>query len=395
MDKVRTFLLFLLVSVMGTATALSANKAYKVLGKARIYEFEDKQHNQFLVEANKGDTVYATPDTEPYIRANEGHRILYVPAEYKGIRGWVEMSDIYPIKLAPEDSLVFDNITSLKSRTAIERYMVPQMEWAMNLPYDYLTWIYAIIASLVVASCLCFAATVCEKVLIRNVLYGLTSLSLLAMSAFEMVYILSFYENVIWFLMPSVVGGWGYAILFLLIMSVMLVAQAYLLHLSWSRPFREKDSEETTWVGYLSVIPVLLGLVLLVLMWVDYFCDTPFAPKVWVWTFSSLALAALVGLICHFRHGRILSGIIFPVCYVGTGIGLSICIMVLSMIIFLAIIVGILGVLAVVFGLSFLGALFGSGDRVKGYTSDGKAVTGWEDIHGNIHGDDGNIYTKS
>lgn len=395
MDKLRMFFLFLLVSVIGTTTALSANKAYKVLGKARIYEFENKSHNQFLVEANKGDTIYATPDTEPYIRANEGQRMQYIPAEYKGTRGWVELNGIYPIKLASEDTLVFDYSSAIKNRSAIERYLTPQMEWAMNLPYNYLTWIYAIIVSLIVAACLCFAAVVCEKVLIRNILFGLTSFSLLAMSAFEVLYILSFYKNVIWFILPSVVGGWGYAILFLVVMSIVLAAQAYLLHLSWSRPFREQASEDTPWVGYLSVIPVILGLVLLVMMWVDYACDTPFAPKVWIWTFGSLALPALVGLICHFRHGRILSGIIFPVCYMGIGIGMSICIMVLSMIILLAIVVGILGVLAVIFGFSFLGALFGSGDRVKGYTEDGKAVTGWEDIHGNIHGDDGKIYTKS
>lgn len=397
MDKVKFLLLLLLMLLGGSVAAFPgnrANKAYKVLGHARIYEFEDKGHNKFLTEAQHGDTIYATEKTEAFICSKEGKRMHYIPVVYNDTLGWVDLDNVYPIKLSQEDSLFFDHYMSLEDRAPIERYLTPQMEWVMNLPATYMTWIYAIIASLLMAGGFCLAAVYCDRVVPRNILFGLTSVSLVAMSVFEVLYVFAFYRHILWFIYPSVVGGWGYAILFLVLMSLVFVAQSMLFYISWSRPFKEPDSDETPWVGKLPVVPMILGPVLMVLVWVDYACDTPFASSTWLWLLSPLVLAALIGMAWHFRYGRVLSGIVFPACYVGIGLGLSLAVMLLSAIAFLAIVIGALGALAVVMAVSFLGALFG-GNRVKGYTSDGKAVTGWEDLQGNIHGDDGKIYTKS
>lgn len=397
MDKVKFSLLLLSMLLGGIVAVFPANKtnrAYKVLGHARIYEFEDKGHNKFLAEAHHGDTIYATEKTESFISSKEGKRMRYIPVVYHDTLGWVELSNVYPIRLSQEDSLYFVHSKSLEDCAPIERHLTPQMEWVMNLPATHMTWLYAILVSLLVAGVFCFAAVGCDKAVLRNIFFGLTSVSLLAMSAFEVLYVLGFYDHVLWFIYPSVVGGWGYALLFLLSMFLVFVVQSMLFYVSWSRPFKEPDSDATPWVGMLPVVPLVLGPVLMVLVWVDYACDTPFASSTWLWLLSPLALSALIGMLWHFRYGRILSGIVFPVCYVGIGLGLSLVVMLFSAVVLVAIVIGVLGVLAVVVGFSFLGALFG-GSRVKGYTSDGKAVTGWEDLQGNIHGDDGKIYTKS
>ncbi len=387
----KIFLLFMAFSAV--TCAFSANKAYKTLGEAGIYEFEDKKHNETLMRTGKGDTVFATAETEAYILSKEGKSMNYIPIEYKGIKGWASMAQLYPVKLSPEDTLVFDHSTSLEDRSAIERYLTPQMEWAMNLPATHITWIYAMIISVLIAAAF-FALTLVDRFQsVRNVFFGLTAVALVALSAAEILYIFSFYSHVLWFAKPSLVGGWGHVILNFLIMSVILAAQAVLFLLCWGEPL--KIDKYNSWVYKLPVVSVALGVLFMVMSWIDYASDTPFSAKTYLILFGTLGVAALIGMFYHFKDKRFIEGIVFPVCFVGIGIGLSVSVMILSMVVILVIILGAIGIFILLLIFSTIGGVLFGKKRVDGYTDDGQKVSGWEDQYGKIHGDDGNIYTRN
>lgn len=383
----------LLMAFSAVSCVFSANKAYKTLGEAGIYEFEDKKHNEVLMHTGKGDTVFATAETEAYILSKEGERMNYIPIEYKGVKGWASMAQLYPVKLSPEDTLVFDHSTSLEDRSAIERYLTPQMEWVMNLPATHMTWIYAMIISVFIAAGF-YVFTLADRFQpVRNVFFGLTAVALVALSAAEILYIFSFYSHVLWFAKPSLVGGWGHVILNFLVMSVILAVQAVLFLLCWGEPL--KTDKYNSWIYKLPAVPVALGVLFMVMSWIDYASDTPFTAKTYLILFGSLGVAALIGMFYHFKNKRFIEGIVFPVCFVCIGIGLAVSVMILSMIIVLVVIVGAIGIFILLLIFSTIGGVLFGKKRVDGYTDDGQKVSGWEDQYGKIHGDDGNIYTRN
>ncbi|MCD8235862.1 MAG: hypothetical protein LUD00_04245 [Prevotellaceae bacterium] len=316
----------------------------------------------------------------------------YIPIEYKGVKGWAAMSQIYPVKLSEGDTLVFDHATALKDRTAIERYLTPQMEWVMNLPATHMTWIYAMIISVLIAVGF-YAFTLVDRFRpVRNVFFGLTAVALVALSAAEILYIFSFYSHVLWFAKPSLVGGWGHVILNFLVMSVILAVQAVLFLLCWGEPL--KTDKYNNWIYKLPAVPVALGVLFMVMSWIDYASDTPFTAKTYLILFGSIGVAALIGMFHHFRNKRFIEGIVFPVCFVCIGIGMAVSVMILSMIVVLVVVVGAIAIFGLLLVLSpIAGLLFGK-KRVKGTTEDGTEVKGWEDRYGNIQGDDGKTYTR-
>lgn len=398
----RNILLLLLVTLISIPSAMSANKAYKVMGETSLVDRIDGKRTK-LVTLEKGDTVYATEETEAYLAEHDGGKITNLPVEFKGTRGYATFSYVYPIKITPQDTLAFIQTKQVKDRVAQERFLVPAMEWAMNVSPSHMTWIYLIFISLVCAGV--FTALAGKKPLYYVGLV-LAGISLCVTTFAEVMYLLCFHNYVIWFVKPSVVGGWGHVILNFIILSLVLAAQVGLFYFIWKQSFKneidmdekkssedDEDDEDTpSWLVKMAFWPVALGVLLMVLIWVDYFEDNTMSAGAYLIAFASLGVCALCGAAYQFYNKRWLQGILFPVLYIGGGIGIACLIMILGMLVVLV------AVVAVIFGLLAAGAigavagLFGAGRRVTGYTDDGTKITGTQDAFGNVKGDDGNTY---
>lgn len=405
------------------------NRAYKVLWERSLWEFKnDRAERNRIGTIMKGDTVYAMEETAAYIAEHEAaDGIDYIPVEYKGKRGFVENAELYPIRLAETDTLRYLYEHAEGKRDFTERFLGPARTPVMNLPVNYVGWLMIVLVG-IIASGVCFAFWSKFK---SPLLILSAAVLLAAASAAEMVYMLSV-NNTIWFLMPSVVGGWGKTILYFIVMSLAIVGQFVLFLMIWtesrhgkglpsrfsggraklklssgvrqrtSGDYYDEDEDDDSqappapdvwnWVDLLAFIPVLVGVALMVIIWVDYFKDNTLSMSIWLWTLAPIPAAALCGLVSLIKKGKIAEGIVIPLCFIISGIGIAISIMHLSMMIIFVIIVAVAVGAALLFGLSALGAAFGGGERVTGYLPDGTRVTGTKDGFGNVRGDDGKTY---
>lgn len=419
----KKIVLLMLVATMSAPIAFAVNKAYKVYQAGSIVDRLDGKRNK-LAEVERGDTVMATNETEAYIAEHESKQgISYLPVEFRGIKGYIDYDHIYPIKLSPQDTLKHIYTKAEGKREAIDRFLAPAIERTINLPVSpdsWMLWMLIFIGG--------SAITLAVMIKFHSPwLLAVAALLLAAGSIAEVMYLFSI-RNPIWFLKPSVVGGWGKAILYFLLMAITIVAQFVIFLITWTECLRQKgtkgnlfskflrkkdeggfdadgldeeDDDEKdddnddvfTWTEKLAFTPVLLGLALMILVWVDYFQDYTLSANTYLLFFASLPVAALCGMGSFLKRGDFLSAVIQPLCFIVSGIGIALSIMHLSILIILIAIVGAVLIFAVMAVLSaVMGVLFG-GERVTGYTDDGRKVTGTKDIHGNIKGDDGNTYT--
>lgn len=404
----RIFLLLILVTIV-TFPASTVNKVYKALSETTLWDKNEGGKREIAI-IEKGDSVYTTAETERFFQENEGGQIHYFPVEYKGKKGFVSKSQIYPVKANAEDTLTYMQTKYVKERVAQEKFLVPEMEWAMNLPVSHMGWIYVVLASLVCAGL--SACTTTKKTMFYPGL-ALTGIFLTLTSGAEIMYLLCFHDHVLWFVQPSVVGGWGHVILNFILLSMVFAAQGGLFYFMWKQSFNsfldieekvrkdhddedeeEEDDDKTpSWLGKLAFWPFGLGLVLMILIWVDYFQEGTMSADVYIWAFATLALCALCGMGYQLSKKRFLQGLVYPVLYITSGIGLACGVMILGMLMVLVIIVGAIFLAIALMALSAAaGALFGR-ERVTGYTDDGRKVTGTKDMYGNVKGDDGNTYT--
>ena len=398
------------MAVLTLTSADAANRAYKTLQEARLHETESNHGDDTILKIEKGDTVYATEQTFAYITEKEGQAMHYIPVEYKGKKGWISLSNVYPIKLEPEDVLVFDHSVSLKDRSAIGRYMTPTIEKVKNLPVSHMGWIYWTIILTAMAALVFFMAygagdndvldkegnPVKKSKAARfmeqhsGIFYCVCAILLVGVSFTEMMYVFSFYDHILWFAKPSVVGGWGHVILNFFIFSTVIATQTLLIYMVWKETIRAGKYDK--WVNNLAFAPIALGFIFMIMYWVDYASDTPIEAKTYMILFWALVIVAVIGMIYLIKGKHYIEALIIPVCFVGASIGLTVLTMVLSMLMVLVIIVGAIGALLIgaVLG-GVCGLLFGK-KMTTGVTDDGRKVKGWTDANGVFHGDDGNLY---
>lgn len=421
---IKKILISFILAVLFIPFTGAENRAYKMLADRSLYEFKDEKgiKKERIDTCERGDTVYATEETAAYIASKEATEgIDYLPVEYGGKRGYVQYSDLYPVKLSAGDTLRYLYTAPEGKRDVMERILGPARTPVMNMPVSYTGWLLIFLASLVGAgACMGF-----RKKFNSPALLMCAAVLLTAGSVAEILYMLAI-DNSIWFLKPSIVGGWGKTILYFIIMSVAIIGQSIMFMMIWTEALHGKSygsmpvgfpkskisagvlrrnpddyddeddddgsSELWTWVDMLMLVPAIIGVVLMIMMWVDYFMDNTLEASTWMWALAPIPASALCGFVALMRKGRIIEGIVYPMFFVVTGLGIAISIMLLSMMIILVAIVGFVVLAVLAFGLSALGAAFGGGERVTGYLPDGTRVTGTKDGFGNVRGDDGKTY---
>ncbi len=384
--KKNLLLLVWAILVAVPADAASAS-AYKAMCDTHLYEFySGKGKREQIAEIAKGDTVYFTAETEAFIDEHRDDRLLYLPVEYKGRRGEINFSNYYPIRIESGDTLRYVHDSSLKNRTPIERFMVPQMEWAMNHsggPASWLGWILAFTGVAIAG------AVMMMKGLIPRVAPLVCGLAVSAVSACEIMYALSYHNTLLWFVYPSCVGGWGHSILNFLLLAVVIAVQCGGLYLVWYDALdRDPDEKAPKWISGGAFWPVALGVALLIMMWID---NGDMAASTYLIALGTMLVPALAGMAWMFFQKRFADGIVYPLLFLTGSLGLIMALMIMSMFIVLVVVgVAVLCVI-VIAALSALSVLFG-GDRVKVITNDGRTVTGTKNWDGTVSGDDGNKY---
>ena len=405
------YLSILIYIIFGVSSIYAENKAFKGIKDINLVD-ELTGKKKTLVTVEKGDTMYANETTYQYLNDNEGNIIHYIPVEYKGITGYAHSHEIYPIKISEQDTLKFIQTKRLQDRTVQERLLVPAIEWTMNAVSDYMTWFWFILYS-IIGALIFFVISFSDKLKTFGLI--MVGVSLSAASICELFYILHTTSYVIWFIYPSVVGGWGHVIINFIIFSALCGIQGGLyyylaytcitgnlqLKVDFKKDEEEDDEEEespSSLLKNLGLLPILIGFALMIMIWVDYFGGSVMSGTPFIVLISLLGVGAIIEMIYLFKYRMWIAGLLMPVLYIFGGIGLSGIIMILGMLSVLIVIAGaIFGFLAIL-AVSAVGGIIGSiaqsGKRVEGYDEFGNKVSGTMDAFGNIHGDDGQTYKQ-
>ena len=403
---------FIILCIIFCANSTYAeNKAFKGIKEINLVD-ELTGKKKTLITVEKGDTMYANEATYQYLSDNEGNTIHYIPLEYKGITGYAHSHEIYPIKLSEQDTLTFIQTKRLEDRTVQERLLVPAIEWTMNIVSDYMTWFWFIVFS-IVSALIFFIISFSDK--LKSFGLIMVGVSLSAASICEFFYLLHATSYVIWFIYPSVVGGWGHVILNFIIFSAICGIQGGLYYylaytcitgnLRFNVDFKKDDDEEddedespNSMLKNMGILPILIGFALMIMIWVDYFTGSKMSGTPFIVLLSLLGVGGIIELIYLFKYRMWITGILMPIFYILGGIGLAGIIMILGMLSVLIVIAGaIFGFLAIL-AVGAIGGLIGSiaqaGKRVEGYDEFGNKVSGTIDAFGDIHGDDGKTYKQ-
>lgn len=409
MLKKISLLFFLSFVIVGCIFA--DNRAFRTFTESALYDTTEGKKEQLITIA-RGDTVFATEETMSFLQENDGRSFDYIPVAYKDVKGYIPFNAAYPIKLTEQDEISFIQHKTPDHRVVQERMLVSEMEWAMNHTPSPSYWFYVIIWALVCGIVAYIVSVYKPLYYIALILLGIC---LSVVSFAEIMYLLAFHNYVLWFIKPSIVGGWGKTILNFIILGTVIGTQFGLYYMLWRQSFEsefdfedkkknddEDDDDEVTtsnlnWIRKLAFLPPILGIVFMIVIWADYFSDGSYTAMPFIVLLATLPLAGLIGLVYQFSQKRFLQGIIFPVLYVSAGFGLVFSVMILNMLIVLVLVAAVIGGSAVMLGVAAIAGVFatfaGAGKRVTGYTSDGRKVSGTQDAFGNIKGDDGNTYT--
>ncbi|MCH5231528.1 MAG: hypothetical protein J1F43_07005 [Muribaculaceae bacterium] len=414
MSSIKTYLLIILGIFLCTNSIAAQNKAYKGIKDINLVD-ELTGRRKTLVTVEKGDTLYANEATYQYLQENEGNTMHYLPLEYKGITGYADSHLIYPIKLSDQDTLKFLQTKRIEDRTVQERLLVPAIDWTMNTVTDFMTWFWFIVFSLV-GALIFFVASFSDK--LKSFGLIMVGFSLSAASICEFFYILHATRYVIWFVYPSVVGGWGHVILNFIIFSALCGVQAglyyYLAYTCITGDMRlkvklnkreedfdddeEDDESPNSFFKNLGVLPILIGFALMILMWVDYFTGSKMSGTPYIVLISLLGVGGIIELVYLFKYKMWTTGLLMPIFYIVGGIGLAGIVMILGMLAVLIVIAGAIFAFLAILAVGALGGLIGTiaqaGKRVEGYDEFGNKVTGTMDAFGDIRGDDGKTYKQ-
>lgn len=400
--------LFIILFAIACIFPLKAeNRAYIALQEAPLYQVDEKGNVEktLPLKVAKGDTVYATQETHDFINEYKGAGKNKIPVEYKGTNAFIYLKNIHPIKLEPTDVLEYIDAHVIEPGSYKEQKIIPLMEWAMNITPNPMLWICIALIALGCGAGFRFLSGVKGFGLIGLSLVGL---SLAVMSGAEILYFLSYEQHSTWFLKSGIVGGWGRVILNFIILAAVCAGQGYLFYDLWKNSFtvgdqlklslRKKDEyddidldedeerETPKWLIYAAYLPIAIGILLIV------FVIAKASATAYLVLGGTIVAAALIGAIYQISKGRTVQGIVFPICYILASIGLTVMVMTLSVILLLVAIVGVLLVLGVAFGWSFLTGLFT--DRVDFVDEDGRKLSGTRQLDGTIKGDNGNIYKQ-
>ncbi|MDE6577023.1 MAG: hypothetical protein K2J82_01545 [Muribaculaceae bacterium] len=376
-------LMVIIVTLLLLPLASYANKAYKSMSQTSLYEMTERGTVKKICEIAKGDTIFATARTEAYIADHQGERLKYIPFEYKGKNGYVSLTWFYPIKLDPSEKLNYVQTASLSNRNPMERFLVPQMEWAINIYSGPTRWLYVILTFSAITLILWVLYFKYEK----SVLFWAFGGSLVAISIFEVIYALSFQNLFMWFIKPDTAGGWGMAILNFCLLAIVTGIQTGGIYYVCGRCLDE-IKKAPGWIKKASLMPVLLGIVLIILPWLDN-GDMP--GTTYIYVICSLLIPALSGMAWCFLNKQWTEGVLFPILYLLASAGLTLSIMITGLMIFVigvVIVLAILGLSAIFGGLSVLFA----GKEVKVITNDGRTVRGTTNLDGTVSGYDGKTY---
>lgn len=411
----KTYFLIILSIIFCTNSISAENKAFKGIKDINLVD-ELTGKKKTLVTVEKGDTMYANDATYQFLNDNEGNTIHYIPLEYKGVTGYAHSHEIYPIKISEQDTLKFIQTKRTEDRTVQERLLVPAIEWTMNTVSDYMTWFWFIVFSLV-SALVFFVVSFSDK--LKSFGLIMVGVSLSAASICEFFYILHATSYVIWFIYPSVVGGWGHVILNFIIFSAICGIQAGLYYylaytcitgnLRFKADFKKNNVEDDEYeddddespnslLKNMGLLPILIGFALMVMIWVDYFTGSKMSGTPFIVLISLLGVGGIIELIYLFKYRMWITGLLMPIFYILGGIGLAGIIMILGMLSVLIVIAGAIFAFLAILAVGAIGGLIGSmaqaGKRVEGIDEFGNKVTGTIDAFGDIHGDDGQTYKQ-
>ncbi len=385
------------------------NKMYKVMRKETSIHTTPRDNSdqikadKTLMSLQRGDTLYAGEDTEAFLveHGESGYRML--PIVYHGVKGYCYSDAVMPVKAAPGDSIFPIVDEAPEEMAAFPKSLVKWNTWAMNLPVDPSSWLWIIMGSLGLGAVM-LAVSAFWKPFQKAIIF-VFPICLAVASVAEIIYLLAMDAHPLWFFMPSCVG-WGYAILGFLGLGVFLGIQYLMFYAGWAcimdasengfnalnKSIGSAPDIDGEWTNYLIGLPALLAVVSLVLVLVDAFTGNTWGLEFYFWIYLSLVAAALVGAGYLVSKGKIIGALAILVYYIAASVGLAVSLSILGLylvILIIAVIVVVAVGGALIAGVG--GALFG-GERVTGYTSDGRKVTGTKDIYGNVKGDDGHTY---
>lgn len=386
----------------------AVNRAYRALEESPLYLLDEKGilKETLPIKVAKGDTVYATQETHDFINEYKGEGKNRIPIEYNGTNAFIYLKNIHPIKLESSDVLEYIDDHVLEPGSFKEQKIIPLMEWAMNFSPNPLVWIYITLIALICGAGFRFLSGVKGFGVIGLSLVGL---SLAIMSGAEIMYFLSYEQHSTWFLKSGIVGGWGRVILNFVILAAVCGGQSFLFYDLWKSSFTvgdqlklsfrrktqdefdyddlDEDEERETpkWLIYAAYLPIAIGILLII------FVIAKASETAYLVLSATLVAAAIAGAAYQISKGRMVQGIIFPICYILASIGLTVMVMTLSVILLLVAIVGVLAVLAIAFAWSFLTGLVS--DRVDFVDEYGRKHSGTRQWDGTVKGDNGKTYT--
>jgi len=391
-------LVFLFSFLFMTETG-ARNRAYEIVRQeAKIYsnprETGDEISNaKELLVIHKGDTVEAPVETQAFLedRAEKGFHML--PVRYKGVRGYVYIENLRPVKTSETDTITMIQDKPLEKMAALERSLIKYQNGAMNLPVEPMTWMWIAIGS-VLFSALIMGLRMFRPQYVKDCL-PFMFVGMAAASASEIIYLLAMGEHALGFFNPNYVG-WGLAILNFILMGVFLCIQYALYYLSW-RILLESDSkggsiESPEWMRMLVFYPAVLALVTVIMVLVDAFTGNTWDLKVYIWVYASLLLPALASAVGLLIAGKLLRALAAPIYYIAGAAGLTVCLSILGLWI---LVLGVVIVVVAIVGGAVIGTVFSmlSGvGRVSFTTPDGRRMSGMRDVFGNVIGDDGKNY---
>lgn len=395
----RKQLLLFLFAILFTALGVyGANKAYVVLKESPLYILNERRSVEKTLpdKVAKGDTVYATAETMRFVEENRGKRMVHMPILYKGIEANISMSNVHPIRLEPGDTLTYFSDSTVKSGSFREQKLIPAMQWAMNVTKNPMQWLYLALISIGCGVGFYFLSKAKGLGMVGLTLVGV---ALAVMSVAEVMYYLSYDPHLLWFLQSSIVNGWGHVILNFFILAIVIGCQIFLFYYLWNTSFTVKDplairvhrkrdefdddedDEEKYatpgWISNIAFLPVLIGLVVIFLLLFN-------ASAICYYILCAILIGgAAIGAVNQIVHGRLLPGIIFPLCYITGCLGLVVMTAALTYVLIIVAVVGLVIGLA----LSFIIGLFNSSGKVDFVDEDGVKHTGTRYMGGKVKSD--------
>ncbi len=395
----KKLLLFLMLLLTLPTFVEAQNKAYKAI---QNFSFREERNGKWekIDDVAEGDTLYATEETVEYIQNSNGTGTRFIPVRYKDKRGNIDLRNVYPIKLLPSDTLVYDYARSPEDRSFIERYCVKEMNFATNLGVSPMNWVLIVAFSLVGAVIFAFIAI---KTRLKQIGLILLGISLLVASVAETMELFSTMNLTLWFVAPGTVG-WGRAIVNLLLFALICAVQGGLYVYFWSSAMStpsnsaiklDDDDDEKPWYEKLSdklifggFVPIALGVLLMILRIIDSFCGNNWPASLYYCLFGVIGLVGVLGFMVMLCRKQWIEAVLLPICYIVGGVGIALTFMIFGLVMIVVLILAGL----IFAGLAFVfGALFGS-PEIEGTLPDGTTVKGHKDAFGNFKGNNGVTY---